>query len=286
VTREVREQHGWEYYYYGNVQGQGDARGWYTFDHKPRFNNNYLGLRNRIAILSEAYSYATFPDRILATSRFIEEILRFAHANASRVRSVVDEAAREPVVGQTLALRATFERSAEPVEILMGDVVEERNPFSGAIMLRRTDARRPERMYEYGTFQATEFETAPAAYVILDAPPPPSPTSTATASAGSGWAPPARSAARRSAWTRPPWPSASGRAAGNAPSTAAGRRPPCRPRPPPWSCPWTSRWPGSSSRCWSPAPTTAWSTGTSSTGPWTRVRGCPSSRLHRLPPGN
>jgi hypothetical protein len=168
VTREIRRRHGWEYYYYGNVQGQGDARGWYTFDHKPRFNNNYLGLRNRLAILSEAYSYATFQERILATSRFIEEILLFAHANASRVRTVVDEAARRPVIGQTLALRATFERSAESVEILMGDVVEERNPYSGAIMLRRTDARRTERMHEFGTFVATETETAPAAYLITE----------------------------------------------------------------------------------------------------------------------
>ncbi|HUF51272.1 MAG TPA: M14 family metallopeptidase, partial [Longimicrobiales bacterium] len=69
MTRNVRQKHGWDYYYYGNLQGQGDARGWYTFDHRPRFNNNYIGLRNRIAILSEAYSYATFQDRITATTR-------------------------------------------------------------------------------------------------------------------------------------------------------------------------------------------------------------------------
>jgi hypothetical protein len=171
VTDSIRRKYDWHYYYYGNVQGQGDARGWYTFDHRPRFNNNYLGLRNRLAILSEAYSYATFEDRILATSRFIEEILLFAHANATRVRRTVDEAGTEPVIGQRLALRAAFQRSAEPVEILMGDVAEERNPYTGAIMLRRLPVQRPERMYEYGTFQATETDVAPAAYIILDAPP-------------------------------------------------------------------------------------------------------------------
>src|SRR5690606_35544140 len=63
MTSEIRRKYDWDYYYYGNLQGQGDARGWYTFDHRPRFNNHYVGLRNRIAILSEAYSYATFPDR-------------------------------------------------------------------------------------------------------------------------------------------------------------------------------------------------------------------------------
>jgi hypothetical protein len=168
VTQAIRSAHGWEYYYYGNVQGQGDARGWYTFDYRGRFNNNYLGLRNRLAILSEAYSYATFPDRILATSRFIEEILRFAHARASSVRHTVEQAAGEPVIGRRLTLRATHARSAAPVEILMGDVAEERHPFTGAVMLRRLDVRRPERMHEYGTFRTVEDERAPAAYLLLE----------------------------------------------------------------------------------------------------------------------
>ncbi|HEX6133984.1 MAG TPA: M14 family metallopeptidase [Longimicrobiales bacterium] len=172
MTRTIRQKYDWDYYYYGNLQGQGDARGWYTFDHRPRFNNNYVGLRNRIAILSEAYSYATFQDRITATTRFVEEILAYAFANASRIRSTVTEAASTALVGQRLALRADYERSREPVEILMGDVVQERNPYSGATILRRTETRRPERMYEYGTFTATETETVPAAYVLLEAPAP------------------------------------------------------------------------------------------------------------------
>ena len=172
MTSEIRRKYDWDYYYYGNLQGQGDARGWYTFDHRPRFNNNYVGLRNRIAILSEAYSYATFPDRIAATTRFVQEILDYAYANASRIRSIVHQAGTDGVVGRTLALRADYQRSPEPVEILMGDVAQERNPYSGATMLRRLDVRRPERMYEYGTFAPTETETVPAAYILLDPPTP------------------------------------------------------------------------------------------------------------------
>lgn len=171
VTRTIRDTYGWDYYYYGNVQGEGAERGWYTFDHRPRFNNNYIGLRNRIAILSEAYSYATFEDRITATSRFVEEILEFAFANASRIRQTVAAAAAAPVTGEQLALRAGY-GAGEPVEILMGDVVQERNPYSGATILRRTEARTPERMNEYGTFAPTETAVAPAAYLLLDAPPP------------------------------------------------------------------------------------------------------------------
>ena len=166
ITRQVRAKHGWHYYYYGNVGGEGEDRGWYTFDHRPRFNNNYLGLRNRFALLSEAYSYATFPDRILATTRFLAEALAFAHAHASELRATVAAADAAPMIGQQLAVRATFERAAQPVEILMGAVVEERHPLTGAVMLRRTDVVTPTRMNEYGTFRGTVFERVPSAYVV------------------------------------------------------------------------------------------------------------------------
>jgi hypothetical protein len=175
VTRNIKQKHGWDFYYYGNLQGQGDARGWYTFDHRPRFNNNYLGLRNRFAILSEAYSYATFQDRISATSWFVEEVLDFARLHASEIRQVVEQADKASLTGKTLALRADFELGSNPVDILMGDVVEERNPYSGQVMLRRTDTRRVERMGEWGTFTPTVTEVVPSAYYIPPAPRP-SPT--------------------------------------------------------------------------------------------------------------
>lgn len=166
VSDEVREKHGWEYYYYGNAGGFGRGeRAWRTFDHRPRFNNNYVGLRNRIAILSEAYSYATFEERVLATLYFVEEILDYAHEHADEIRSIV-EAADASVVGQILVLRAVPERSDEPVDILMGEVDEEQHPLTGATLLRRRDVSRVESMYEYGTFAAGESGTVPAGYLV------------------------------------------------------------------------------------------------------------------------
>ncbi|MCI0436451.1 MAG: M14 family metallopeptidase [Gemmatimonadetes bacterium] len=166
ITQNIRRGHNWEFYYYGNVQGQGDERGWWTFDHRPRFNNNYVGLRNRFAILSEAYAYATFADRILATRRFVDEILAFARANATEIRRTTQRADARALAGTRLAVRSDFERAPEPVEILMGEVAEEQNPVSGQRMFRRLDVRRPERMPEYGTFRPTETERVPRAYLV------------------------------------------------------------------------------------------------------------------------
>jgi hypothetical protein len=195
VTKAIKAKFGWDYYYYGNVTGGGrggpGGRGgragrggaaapgapasagtagaeriWATFDHRPRFNNNYIGLRNRIAILSEAYSYLTFEDRIKATSRFVEENLAFAQTRAAQIRKLVDEADRRTVVGTQLPVRAELDRAPEPIEILMGEVIEERNPYSGQMMYRRAGASRPERMTDQSTFKATELERVPSAYYL------------------------------------------------------------------------------------------------------------------------
>lgn len=166
VTRRVRDEHGWSMYYYGNAYApEGRERGWYTFDYRPRFNNNYVGLRNRFAILSEAYSYASFRDRVEATRSFVEAILDYAHRHAGELARVVEAADARDVRGDRLPLRADFERGPE-VEILMGEAEERLSRYSGRRYLARVETVRPERMREYGTFAATESERVPSAYYV------------------------------------------------------------------------------------------------------------------------
>jgi zinc carboxypeptidase len=168
VTRAIKRRDGWDFYYYGDFPGpreQGLERGWYSFDAGPRFNNNYVGLRNRIAILSEAYSYATFEERIRATYRFVEEILSYAHGHAATVRRVVAAADSADVTGRALSLRENFQRT-DSVAILVGGVAEDRHPYTGERMLRRLEVRRPERMPEFQTFRPTETSVAPAFYYV------------------------------------------------------------------------------------------------------------------------
>ncbi|MDT8368256.1 MAG: M14 family metallopeptidase [Longimicrobiales bacterium] len=165
ITERIREADGWEFYYYGNAGRRNGELAWSTFDHRPRFNNNYLGLRNRVAILSEAYAYLTYEDRVRATYRFVEEILDWARDDAAAIREVV-AAADAPVVGRTLPTRAVPEPSDSLVEILMGDVVEEPHPYTGATILRRVDVVTPTPMREYGSFMASDSEVVPAVYQI------------------------------------------------------------------------------------------------------------------------
>jgi hypothetical protein len=166
VKSRMRSTYGWELRAYGNVDGQTPERSWTTVEDLPRYSHNYWGLRNRMGILGETYSYLPFADRVNVCGRFVEEVLTYAQANAAELRRVAAEADAQRLIGRTLSLRSQPKRSAEMVEILMGDVEEEVNPFSGAVMLRRKDVQKPERMWEYATFESTEQERVPSAYYI------------------------------------------------------------------------------------------------------------------------
>jgi hypothetical protein len=167
VAARMHERHGWLTWHYGNVPPAeaGRERGWYTFDHRPRFGTTYAGLRNRFAILSEAYAYLTFEDRIRVTRDFVHGIMAWAHDNATGIRLETAAADAEPLVGRSLALTGRF-RDGGVQEVLMGEVDEIPSPVSGERMLLRRDTVRPERMPVAIAFEAAETERVPAVYLI------------------------------------------------------------------------------------------------------------------------
>jgi zinc carboxypeptidase len=192
VTKEMKAKHGWDSFYYGNVsspggrggggggRGRGGAptppclvptpdpavtRAWATFEHVPRFHNNYLGLRNRFALLSEAYAYATFEDRIKATNHFMEAALNFAHRNAARLKKTIADADRARVNALVLATTARMKQGGM-VEILMGEVEAVKNPVNGADMCNRKDVVKAEQMIDMMWFEPATTETVPRGYYL------------------------------------------------------------------------------------------------------------------------
>ncbi len=167
LTERIRAKYGWEYYYYGNTPFRRDAEpGWYTFDHRPRFNNNYIGLRNRIAILSEAYAYASFEERVLASLYFVREIVDYAAERQEAIRTAISAADSTVLPGTELGVRFEHARSEEKVDILMGETDSGVHPLTGRRQLSRRDGTRVESMYEYGSFRPTDTEIVPAAYLV------------------------------------------------------------------------------------------------------------------------
>ncbi|HJU83956.1 MAG TPA: M14 family zinc carboxypeptidase [Holophagaceae bacterium] len=100
MLREVRErldQEGLPTYDYGNFEpeartgagwsaaGGPDPQRWETYDWLPRYLTNYAGLTGRLAVLSEAYVYRSFPERIADTRQFVLACLDWMAAHPSEV---------------------------------------------------------------------------------------------------------------------------------------------------------------------------------------------------------
>jgi dipeptidyl aminopeptidase/acylaminoacyl peptidase len=90
VGQRLKTHSGFESFFYGNFNN--DRTRWETVPPTPRYSTHYIGLRNRIGILSESYSYASYRDRILASRDFARSIFEFTAANKDKVSQLLKQA--------------------------------------------------------------------------------------------------------------------------------------------------------------------------------------------------
>lgn len=153
----------------GAPESRAGVRGWYSYDHRARYGVNYFGLRNRIGVLSEAYSYADFQTRIAATHAFVLSLLRSLVARAAEVQAAVAAADQRPAGEQPLAFG--FDTAFGPPEtlpVLVGAV--ERQDGDGTRPLRfvRRGEGTPETMPVFRMFQSRRHLALPLAWAIPD----------------------------------------------------------------------------------------------------------------------
>ncbi len=95
VSARLRERTGDRTFFYGNFDR--DKTKWMTYSSQPRFGAPYRGLRGHLSILSEAYAYASFEDRVRATLEFVRECAGYAVENAATIRSLRARARAEVI---------------------------------------------------------------------------------------------------------------------------------------------------------------------------------------------
>jgi hypothetical protein len=95
LRRTLQEEYRRPIFDYGNVEREGEPRAWDTYDPTGWFGSNYVGLRGRMAILSEAYSHADFRTRVEVTHDFVVAILDYVAARADDIRRLLREADRQ-----------------------------------------------------------------------------------------------------------------------------------------------------------------------------------------------
>jgi hypothetical protein len=166
VRDRMQRRHRQQTFPYGNFRNQHPDSlilGWETYDARPRFGINWMGLRGRLGILSEGYSNADLKTRILATYNFVHEVLSLLAEHREAVKSLV--LASDAQRPDSIAVRSTL---APPTrEVVVAEVTHSAGEGNGGYAKRqRTGVYRSIRMPVFGSFQALRSEAVPAAYLV------------------------------------------------------------------------------------------------------------------------
>jgi hypothetical protein len=180
LRRRMRLVHRTEVFDYGNFVSQDSAaRGWFTYDHRPRFGTNYMGLRGRIAVLSEAYSHDPFARRVGATYAFVYELLSLVAENGDDILDLSNEADRRatgwgtlPASSPAVPIRAALPAQAGRRELVLVEQLERTGDTSTVTEpgvppgIRRTGRVRATTMPVYDRFMPTLGRRLPYAYAF------------------------------------------------------------------------------------------------------------------------
>jgi dipeptidyl-peptidase-4 len=85
--RRLEKATGFHSFFYGNFEAGHSL--WETYPSEPRYGVQYFGLRDRIAILSESYSYSPFRDRVRASYGFVRACLEYTADHRGEVRDLL-----------------------------------------------------------------------------------------------------------------------------------------------------------------------------------------------------
>jgi hypothetical protein len=93
VHTHLKDQYKTENLFYGEfINRLIPDSGWISYASEPRYLVNYVGVRNRLAILNENYVYADFKTRVWGSYFLLKSILDYVAINKNKVQSLLKEA--------------------------------------------------------------------------------------------------------------------------------------------------------------------------------------------------
>lgn len=151
ITENLEKEKNISTFYYGNFSR--DLTRWTTYGHEPRYSTEYVGLRGRLSVLSEAYSYISYKDRIVASKEFVTACVNFVHENGETVKKLL----------------AKIERNAQ-TESAQLSLAAEVQPFDRTFKLKgydgNSDTPKDHEVEFYGNYVSSNLKTIPGGYIL------------------------------------------------------------------------------------------------------------------------
>jgi len=170
ISKSVEAETGYKTTFYGNSNR--DKTKWTTYEGRPRFGTRARGIRGIVSILTEAYKYAPYKDRILCTQAIVEHLFRYAAEHRQTFRQLIGQVrtdtvakGRDPKPDDQVAVRAEVARI--PKNIMIHGWVEKvpEGATGRRARSRPTTEKKTYEMEHWGAYKATHSVTRPFAYV-------------------------------------------------------------------------------------------------------------------------
>lgn len=174
IQSSVKEKFGLDFSWYGGF----DYRDWpptelRTYHHAPRYLTNNMGLRNRMAILSETFAHDRFYKRVHAANVFVEEILEYTSTygrDIQRINSEADARVAQRIENSSGAYQNGIQFEMVPLEEPLNLLSYKYIPYQASDgsreFVRSSEIVEIEGVLNYNGFAPIERATMPRAYVF------------------------------------------------------------------------------------------------------------------------
>jgi hypothetical protein len=146
-----------------------------TYESLARYGTNYYGLRNRIGILSEAFSHDPFARRVASTYDFVGEILSYLAEHKTEIMNLGKQGdakvaawAKNPASSPRLSLKSRMDTTRiEDVRVeMITPLTDSTKREAGMGARQRTGVIKLVKMPVMASFTPTLTSTLPYAYAI------------------------------------------------------------------------------------------------------------------------
>ena len=170
IQQAVKDRFGLDVGWYGGF----DYRDWpptalRTYHHAPRYLTNNMGLRNRMAILSETFSHDRFHKRVHAANVFVGEILEYTHQHGREIQRInreTDERVAREAAGQQKGVQFEMVPLDEPLDLLSYKYIPYRQDDGTVDFVRSSEIVVIEGVANYNAFAARKTATVPSSYIF------------------------------------------------------------------------------------------------------------------------
>lgn len=173
LQQTLQEKYHTENCYFGEFEMLNDSTEVYmSYAHEPRYLINYIGLRNRIAILNENYVYADYQTRVKACYALLQSLLDYTVRNRAEIKKIIQEAdLRQSISWQSDSISNTFTYDyhvvpiPDPITIKTYEM-ESYTDEQGRKRMRPTSIKKTLTLPYYAEYVADSSFVIPYAYLL------------------------------------------------------------------------------------------------------------------------